>query len=49
MNTSTKLGLTIEDLRALQQDSGSAEEYDKLNLIIKTLNEVYDVLVNIGE
>jgi hypothetical protein len=49
MDTLHKLGLTIEDLRTLQQNSGSGDEYDKFNNIIKNLNEVYDFLVNIGE
>lgn len=43
-----KLNESIEILRQLQRDSGSQEEYDKYERLVKHLNHTYDTLVLIG-
>jgi hypothetical protein len=43
-----ELGMCINEIRMMQCNSGSKEEYDKYEKIIKYLNIAYDTLVLIG-
>jgi hypothetical protein len=43
------LGYAIEFIRDKQKDSGSVDEWNEFESIIKTLNNTYDKLVYIGD